>query len=77
MLSFAELCTSLAEAMNNVLENIDAINSAVEESVDGITMVASNTSELAMDAKGVNAEADGVKKIVGALGTEVSKFQFV
>ena len=75
MQRFAEMCIALNENMESIRENIDAINIAVDESAQGITMVAANTSDLVNEAKGVNDEADGVRDIVGSLGNEVGKFK--
>lgn len=73
--SFAQMCVALNENMDSVRENIDAINIAVEESAQGIVLIASNTSDLVNESKGVSGEADGMRGIVESLGHEVGKFK--
>lgn len=75
MQRFADMCEELNENMNNIRENINAINIAVEESSEGITLVAANTADLVNEAEGVSNEADGVRSIVESLGHEVGKFK--
>lgn len=75
MQRFADMCEELNENMNNIREHINAINIAVEESSEGITLVAANTADLVNEAEGVSNEADGVRSIVESLGHEVGKFK--
>lgn len=75
MQRFADMCEELNENMNNIREHINAIKIAVEESSEGITLVAANTADLVNEAEGVSNEADGVRSIVESLGHEVGKFK--
>lgn len=71
---FADMCEQLDESMNHVRYNVATINASIEESAEGITLVATNTSDLVRETDGVNDEVDGVRKVVDQLGTEVGKF---
>lgn len=72
---FADLCQALLRSMDNIRQNISAIHTAVDESAEGVTMVASSTAELSNDASGVNDDTDRIKQIATALEKEVGKFK--
>ena len=75
MEQFFDSCEDLASAMNGVTDSVKAINTAIEESVEGITATATSASKLASEADIVNDEANNVMNIVDSLQGEVDKFK--
>ncbi|MDY5882504.1 MAG: methyl-accepting chemotaxis protein [Roseburia sp.] len=75
MQQFAENSAKLADDMNNILESVTAVNSAVEESANGITNVSAITTELSTEVQSIGQEASGNLEISDKLGVEVGKFK--
>lgn len=65
----------LAETMAQMTEGIDGINIAVDESAQGVTMVAQSTSQLVGALVSIKAEADENREISEELQSEVKKFK--
>ena len=75
MQQFAENSAKLADDMNNILESVTAVNSAVEESANGITNVSAITTDLSTEVQSIGQEASGNLEISDKLGVEVGKFK--
>ena len=67
----------LEENITNINEGIDGINSAVEESAQGVTMVADNTSQLVDMLGNIRLDAENNKEISDELSNEVSMFKHI
>lgn len=75
MQQFAENSSELAEDMNHILDSVTAVNSAVEESANGITNVSQITTELSTEVQSIGQEASSNLEISNKLGDEVGKFK--
>ena len=67
----------LEENIVNINEGIDGINTAVEESAQGVTMVADNTSQLVDMLGNIRLDAENNKEISDELSNEVSMFKHI
>ena len=67
----------LEENIANINEGIDGINTAVEESAQGVTMVADNTSQLVDMLGNIRLDAENNKEISDELSNEVSMFKHI
>ena len=67
----------LEENIANINEGIDGINTAVEESAQGVTMVADNTSQLVDMLGNIRVDAESNKEISDELSSEVSMFKHI
>ena len=67
----------LEENITNINEGIDGINTAVEESAQGVTMVADNTSQLVDMLGNIRLDAENNKEISDELSNEVSMFKHI
>ena len=67
----------LENNITSINEGIDGINTAVEESAQGITMVADNTSSLVDMLGSIRADAESNREISDELSSEVSQFKHI
>ncbi|MBQ8627636.1 MAG: methyl-accepting chemotaxis protein, partial [Agathobacter sp.] len=67
----------LKETIQEINEGIDGINTAVEESAQGVTMVADNTSQLVEMLGSIKADAESNREISDELSNEVSQFKHI
>ena len=67
----------LEENIANINEGIDGINTAVEESAQGVTMVADNTSQLVDMLGNIRIDAESNKEISDELSSEVQMFKHI
>ena len=75
MNNFNQNAQELENTMSDISEGIDGINTAVDESAQGVTETAENTSTLVEAISSIKAEADNNKKIADLLSAEVKKFK--
>lgn len=71
---FNSMSTSLKQSMESITESIDGINTAVDESANGATNVAANTSDLVKDIGEIASAMDDNKQIAGNLTEEADRF---
>jgi len=64
----------LEDTMNNMADGVNGINIAVDESAQGVTLVAQNTGQLVEALVGIRGEADTNKEISELLQNEVQRF---
>ena len=67
----------LEENITNINEGIDGINTAVEESAQGVTMVADNTSQLVEMLGSIKSDAESNRAISDELSSEVQMFKHI
>ena len=67
----------LEENIANINEGIDGINTAVEESAQGVTMVADNTSQLVDMLGNIRVDAESNKEFSDELSSEVQMFKHI
>lgn len=67
----------LQENITNINEGISGINTAIEESTQGVTMVADNTSQLVDMLGQIRMDATSNKEISDELSSEVSQFKHI
>ena len=67
----------LEENIANINEGIDGINTAVEESAQGVTMVADNTSQLVDMLGNIRVDAESNKEISDELSSDVQMFKHI
>ena len=67
----------LEQNIMNINEGIDGINTAVEESAQGVTMVADNASHLVEMLGSIRNDAQSNRAISDELSTEVSQFKHI
>ncbi|MCM1183730.1 MAG: methyl-accepting chemotaxis protein [Roseburia sp.] len=72
---FNEKTQNLEETMSEMTDGINGINIAVEESAQGVTVVADNTSQLVDLLKEIRDDAESNKKVSDELQTEVAHFK--
>lgn len=72
---FHDSTQELMTTMTNMTEGIDGINTAVDESAQGVTMAAQSTSQLVEALASIKAEADANQEISRQLQTEVKRFK--
>lgn len=68
---------NLEETIQEINEGIDGINTAVEESAQGVTMVADNTSQLVEMLGSIKADAESNREISDELSSEVQMFKHI
>jgi len=69
--------SELEENITNINEGIDGINTAVDESAQGVTMVASNASQLVEMLGSIRNDAESNQEISDELSNEVSQFKHI
>jgi len=67
----------LEDNITNINEGIDGINSAVDESAQGVTMVADNASQLVEMLGSIRNDAESNQEISDELSNEVSQFKHI
>lgn len=72
---FHEGAQSLEMTMANMTDGIDGINTAVDESAQGVTVAAQSTTQLVEALGMIKTEADTNKKISEQLQSEVKRFK--
>lgn len=75
MEKFAVESRQLRESIDGIKDAVSMVNSAMEDSAQGITNVAEMSSELTMRVKDISCEADLNKNISIELNEEVGKFK--
>lgn len=75
MEKFAQESRQLRESIDGIKDAISMVNTAMEDSAQGITNVAEMSSELTMRVKDISSEADLNKSISVKLNEEVGKFK--
>ena len=75
MNTFADVSIQLKEEAGSIQESVTAVNSAVEESANGITNVTQMATALSESAGGIEQAADSNKEIANQLNGEVGKFK--
>ncbi|MBQ6843296.1 MAG: methyl-accepting chemotaxis protein [Agathobacter sp.] len=69
--------TELEENITNINDGIDGINTAVDESAHGVTMVADNASHLVEMLGNIRNDAESNQEISDELSNEVSSFKYI
>ena len=75
MIQFANRSEELRSQMDEIMDSIKAVNTAVDESTKGVTNVTEMSMELTNNVKEINDEADTNMNVANALSEEVSKFK--
>lgn len=71
---FNNMSIDLKQSMGSILDSINEINTAVNESADGATNAASNTSDLVRDIGEIADAMDTNKQVAGNLTEEADRF---
>lgn len=71
---FNTMSTDLKQSMESIMESINGINTAVDESADGASNVAANTSGLVKDIGEIADAMNDNKQIAGDLTEEADRF---
>ena len=71
---FNEMSANLTQLMENIMESINGINTAVSESAEGATNVAMNTSNLVKDITEIAEAMDDNRQVAGTLTDEADRF---
>lgn len=71
---FNEMSVNLKQLMSSITVAIDGINTAVDESANGTTRVASNTSDLVRDIGEIADAMNDNRQIAGSLTDEADRF---
>lgn len=71
---FNDMSDNLKRLMGSITESINGINSAVDESANGATNVAANTSDLVKDIGEIANAMDDNRQIAGNLTEEAERF---
>ncbi len=69
--------SELEENITNINEGIDGINTAVDESAQGVTTVADSTSQLVEMLGNIKVDAENNREISDQLSSEVSMFKHI
>lgn len=72
---FYSAAQNLEETMADMTEGIDGINTAVDESAQGVTSAAQNTSQLVEALRDIMGEANSNKDVSEKLQNEVERFK--
>ena len=72
---FYQSAQGLEETMSGVVDGIDGINTAVDESASGVAMAAQNTAELVEALVVIKGEADNNMEVSHQLQGEVARFK--
>lgn len=75
MEEISELSGELQNSIDSIKDSTEAVNTAVEESAEGVTNVAGRSVEMATSMKEIGGEADSSKDISKDLADEVGKFK--
>lgn len=75
MSEFSHTAGNLRKNMDSIKEFVETINTAVEESADGITSVSQKADNLTCIVNSINEEAQKNQKMAGQLKNEVGKFK--
>lgn len=75
MTRFKESCDELNTNIGDIKDKLDSINTAIEETAEGITAVADSTLQVSTESANVQEEAGGVQDTVVTLNEEVNKFK--
>lgn len=75
--NFKEKSENLENTISDINEGILGINSAIEESSLGVTMVADNTSQLVEMLSNIKADAESNRVISDELSSEVQMFKHI
>lgn len=75
MKQFAKMSEQLKVNMDDIMESIKTVNTAVEENTKGVVNVTEMTMELTNNVKEINGEADVNLDIARKLSDEVNKFK--
>ena len=75
MIQFANRSEELRSQMDEIMDSIKAVNTAVDESTKGVTNVTEMSMELTNNVKEINDEADNNMNVATALSEEVGKFK--
>ncbi len=71
---FNNMSIDLKQSMSSIMESINGINTAVNESADGASNVATNTSDLVRDIGEIADAMDDNKQVAGNLTEEAERF---
>lgn len=72
--SFNHMSAELKELIDNITEAIEGINQAVDESANGVTTAAMNTSDLVRDIGDIETAMEDNKSVAGELSSEADRF---
>ncbi len=75
MIEFAKMSEQLRSQMDEIMDSIRTVNTAVEESTKGVINVTEMSMELTNNVKDINEEADANLNVARALSDEVNKFK--
>lgn len=71
---FNTMSTDLKQSMGSIMESINGINTAVDESAEGASNVAANTSDLVKDIGEIADAMTDNKQVAGTLTEEADRF---
>ena len=75
MLEFQESATNMTQVISGIVDNMNAINLAIEESAIGVANVADVTMEMAADINEIRECASKTNAVADELQVEVNKFK--
>ncbi|MCR5144329.1 MAG: methyl-accepting chemotaxis protein [Lachnospiraceae bacterium] len=71
---FSKSVAGLKKTMDEIVENINNVSTAVEQGAEGVTSAAENTSDLVGEISSITTEMQESNKIVGELNDNTNKF---
>lgn len=71
---FNSMADDLKKSMESIMDSINGINTAVDESAHGVTNVAANTADLVKDIEEISDAMRDNKQIAGNLSKEADRF---
>ena len=74
MTSFTESVDQLRQAMDEVVQNVNDVSTAVEQGAEGVTNAAENTSQLVGEMDTIMNEIDDSNQIISELSTQTNRF---
>ena len=74
MTSFTEFVDHLRQTMDEVVENVNDVSTAVEQGAEGVTNAAENTSQLVGEMDTIMKEIDESNNIISELSTQTNRF---
>ena len=75
MIEFAKMSEQLRSQMDEIMDSIKTVNTAVEESTRGVINVTEMSMELTNNVRDINEEADSNLNVARALSDEVNRFR--
>ena len=74
MTSFTDSVDHLRQTMNEVVENVNDVSSAVEQGAEGVANAAENTTQLVGEMETIMKEIDDSNQNISDLSTQTNRF---